>query len=99
MSRVTFDRTKEGVEMELSAEFLHDIEFLNLYNLNSALEGGVKIHHEANPRRVASAQRLFEAGLLTQNDGGYLTMLGVEVAEHAQAIVRLLPKSKSEMVS
>ena len=79
--------------MQLNAELLHDIEFLNLYNLNSALEGGLKIHHEANPRRVESAQRLFEAGLLTQSDGGYLTLLGVEVAEHAQAIVRLLSKN------
>ncbi|MDG0998425.1 MAG: DUF5669 family protein [Gammaproteobacteria bacterium] len=30
---------------------------------------------------------------MTQNDGGYLTLLGVEVAEHAQAIVRLLSKN------
>jgi uncharacterized protein (TIGR02647 family) len=33
---------------------------------------------------------LFAKGLITQQDGGYLTPLGQQAAEHVQALVRLL---------
>ncbi len=75
--------------MSLSREFLEDLELLNLFNLESS-QGGIKIHHEAAPERIASAKRLFERNFITLEDGGYLTTLGLEAAAHTQALVTML---------
>lgn len=75
--------------MDLNEDFIADVELLNLFELDSAQEG-LKIHHDATPKRIASAKRLFESKLTTQVDGGYLTPLGNQAAEHAQALVRIL---------
>ena len=48
------------------------------------------IHHAADAGRIQAGERLHAKGLTTQADGGYLTPLGVEAAEHAQALIRLL---------
>jgi uncharacterized protein (TIGR02647 family) len=74
--------------MSLSNEFLEDLELLNLFNLDSS-QGGIKIHHEAAPERIAS-KRLFASNITTLEDGGYLTPLGLEAAAHAQALVTML---------
>lgn len=75
--------------MSLSREFLEDLELLNLFNLESS-QGGIKIHHEAAPERIASAKRLFEKNFITLEDGGYLTPQGLEAAAHTQALVIML---------
>lgn len=75
--------------MHLNSEFLEELELLNLFNLDSSLEG-LKIHHKAAPERIASAKRLFDMSLITLVDGGYLTPLGIEAAQHTQALVRIL---------
>ena len=77
--------------MSLSHEFLEDLELLNLFNLESS-QGGIKIHHEAAPERIAAAKRLFEGNFITLEDGGYLTTLGLEAAAHTQALVTMLQK-------
>ena len=75
--------------MKLDEEFAADVELLNLFELDSS-QVGLKIHQVASQERIASAKRLFESGLTTQLDGGYLTPLGIKAAEHAQALVRIL---------
>ena len=75
--------------MHLSTDFLEEMELLNLFDLDSSL-GGLKIHNQADPARIASARRLFDKQLITLADGGYLTALGIEAAEHAQALVTIL---------
>ena len=75
--------------MNLNQEFLEEVELLNLFDLHSSLEG-LKIHQEAAPERIAAAKRLFEKNIVTLKDGGFLTSLGVEAAEHAQALVTML---------
>ncbi len=75
--------------MELSKEFFADVELLNLFTLESS-QSGLKIHHEAAPERIASAKRLFDMHLITQVDGGYLTPLGIQAAEHAQVLISVL---------
>lgn len=75
--------------MSLSHEFLEDLELLNLFNLESS-QGGLKIHHEAAPERIAAAKRLFDRNIITLEDGGYLTTLGLEAAAHTQALVTIL---------
>lgn len=53
---------------------------------NKSLMQGLKIHHDAEPSVVAAAQRLFDKGIVTRPDGGYLTNLGHDLAEHAVVI-------------
>jgi uncharacterized protein (TIGR02647 family) len=75
--------------MHLSDDFLKELELLSLFNLHSSQEG-LKIHHEAAPERISAAKRLFEKNIITLEDGGYLTPLGIEAAEHTQALVTML---------
>ncbi len=75
--------------MVLNKDFFADVELLNLFTLDSS-QAGLKIHHEAAPERIASAKRLFDKELITQVDGGYLTPLGHQAAEHAQILIRVL---------
>ncbi len=64
----------------------------------SSLQTGIKVHHDAAPEIIAAAQSLFDKGLSTLPDGGYLTDLGIEVAEHAQKLLAIL-STKSEHVA
>lgn len=75
--------------MVLTDEMVAEIRFLSLFNLASQQEG-VKVHHNAEPEMIAAAKRLFDKGLITQVDGGYLTDLGIEAAEHAQKMLTIL---------
>lgn len=56
---------------------------------------GIKVHKTAEARSIAAIQRLHDKGLLTQVDGGYLTSLGRNAAEHAQAALTLLTSAKA----
>jgi|TARA_R110000744_G_scaffold153828_2_gene268268 uncharacterized protein (TIGR02647 family) len=52
----------------------------------TSLMQGLKIHHDAEPAVVDAAKRLFEKGIVTLPDGGYLTDLGHDLIEHAQVV-------------
>ena len=79
--------------MSLTPELVAELEVLALFNLDSSQEG-LKIHQTAAPKAIAAAQRLYEKDLITQPDGGYLTSLGIDAAEHAQGLLTILaPKS------
>ena len=56
-----------------------------LFTLDSE-QSGLKIHHDAEPEVIAAAQRLFDKGIVTLPDGGYLTDLGHDLSEHAQVV-------------
>lgn len=74
----------------LSAEQFEEIKLLNQFNLESTATG-IKVHtSEASGDTVSAAARLFEKGLTDHVDGGYLTSRGIEAAEHAQSLVRIL---------
>lgn len=75
--------------MALTAELIEEIKILTHYNLTSIQEG-IKVHGAAKPDVVAAANRLFEKGLISQADGGYLTDLGIEAAEHVQGVLTIL---------
>jgi uncharacterized protein (TIGR02647 family) len=70
-------------------EFIEELNLLSLINLDSIQEW-LKVHHEAGAEKIAAAERLFEKGIITQVDGGYLTNLGIEAAEHAHALINIL---------
>lgn len=75
--------------MPVTAELNAEIKILNLFNLDSQMEG-LKVHKDADSDTRAAIARLHAKGLLTQIDGGYLTDLGVHCAEHIQTAMRIL---------
>ncbi|SDS47745.1 TIGR02647 family protein [Pseudomonas fuscovaginae UPB0736] len=75
--------------MSYTPELVAELEILALFNLGSSQEG-LKIHQTAAPSAIAAAQRLFDKELITQVDGGYLTSLGRDAAEHAQGLLTIL---------
>lgn len=76
--------------MQYSVELIEELAVLAMYNLANTQEG-LKIHHStAEPSSVAAAQRLHQKGLITLPDGGYLTSLGIEAADHAQSVFTIL---------
>ncbi len=75
--------------MSLKQQLVDEIEVLLRYNLDTTLEG-IKVHHDAPPAMRDATQRLFVKGLVSQKDGGYLTDLGHEAAEHTQAALAIL---------
>jgi len=75
--------------MSYTPENLAELNVLTLYDLSTNQEG-IKIHKTADPSVIAAAHSLFEKGILTQEDGGYLTSLGREAAEHAQSLSTML---------
>lgn len=68
---------------------IDQIEVLLHFNLETTLQG-LKIHHDARPGLVSAAKQLHELGLITEHDGGYLTDLGHEAAEHLQLALQIM---------
>lgn len=79
--------------MPITADMLDELNVLMKFDLSTTL-AGIKVHSDATPKTIAASQRLFEKGLLTQADGGYLTSLGYEAAQHVQSAVMILQDMK-----
>ena len=75
--------------MPYSREQIAELDVLIHFNLDTTLQG-IKFHANARPELIEAVERLYEKGLVTQTDGGYLTDLGHEAAEHAQALLLML---------
>ncbi len=57
---------------------------------SASLDRGIKVHSNARSEVIAACIALFDRGLVTQPDGGYLTDAGVEALAHAQSLAGLL---------
>lgn len=76
--------------MILSDELVQEMTLLMQYDLSST-QTGLKVHSgTASEQMIQAAQRLHAKKLVDQTDGGYLTSLGREVAEHVQSACRIL---------
>lgn len=75
--------------MPLSSEIVAELNTLMLFNVTNPQEG-IKVHKDAEQSRIDAAGRLHDKGLVTQADGGYLTDLGREAAEHLQMALTIL---------
>ena len=75
--------------MACTPELMQEFDVLLRFDLANSLHG-IKVHKTANIEVIAATQRLHRKGLLTQADGGYLTGLGRDAAEHAQALLTIL---------
>jgi uncharacterized protein (TIGR02647 family) len=80
--------------MSYTPELFAELDILTRYKLTTTQQG-IKVHHTADPAIIAAMQRLYDKGLVTQPDGGYLTDLGREAAEHAQAALTILTSAAS----
>lgn len=75
--------------MSINTDMLDELNILMMFDLTTT-QAGIKVHSDATPGAIAAAERLFQKGLLTQADGGYLTSLGYEAAQHVQSGVQIL---------
>jgi len=75
--------------MPIQQALVDEIELLLRYNLDSTQEG-IKVHDTAREGLVTAIKSLYKKGLVDSEDGGYLTDLGHEAAEHTQAALRIL---------
>ncbi len=69
-----------------------EVRLLAKFPEESHLEG-LKIHHDADEILIKSARSLFDKGMVTQTDGGYLTDSGREMVEHLHTVLDTLSKS------
>ncbi|MCJ2377547.1 TIGR02647 family protein [Vibrio sp. ZSDZ34] len=75
--------------MKYTNENVSQLNLLLQFDLSSAATG-IKVHQDASQDMRNAVQYLYEKGLCTMPDGGYLTDEGIEVAEHADKILRVL---------
>ena len=75
--------------MPYTSELVQELNALIRFDLDTGQQG-IKVRKTADEEIIAAVQRLHAKGLITQADGGYLTSLGREAAEHAQATLGLL---------
>ncbi|MGL6258949.1 TIGR02647 family protein [Vibrio sp. WXL103] len=75
--------------MKYTPELLAELNLLLQFDLSSAATG-IKVHSEASPEMQQAVARLYDKKLCTLPDGGYLTDEGIEVAEHADRVLRVL---------
>jgi uncharacterized protein (TIGR02647 family) len=75
--------------MSYTPQNLAELDVLMLFESPSGLEG-IKIHKNADAAVIAAAKQLYEGGFITQVDGGYLTPLGAQAAEHAHSLYLML---------
>ena len=80
--------------MPYTPDLVQELNTLIRFNLETSQQG-IKVHKTADPDVIAATRRLFAKGLLTQSDGGYLTGIGRDAAEHAQAALTILNSSAS----
>ena len=84
--------------MRYTDDQMAEMDILIRYNLQSTQQG-IKVHSKANRDQINAVQRLFDKGLVTAVDGGYLTDLGRKAAEHAQALLLMLSEHEESMAS
>ncbi len=75
--------------MKYLPEHLSELNLLLQFDLSSSATG-IKVHSDASEEMQLAVKSLFAKGLCTLPDGGYLTDEGIEVAEHADKILRVL---------
>ena len=75
--------------MPFQPELIEELNMIVRFKPDSIQEG-LKVHSNAAPDVIAATQRLYDKGLISQPDGGYLTDLGHELAQHAQSVLNIL---------
>ena len=85
---------KRDPTMSFTPDLVQELNALIRFDL-ATTQQGFKVHKTADAEVIATIRRLHQKGLLTLEDGGYLTSLGRDAAEHAQAALTILTSSES----
>lgn len=84
--------------MHYTKKQMAEMDVLINYSLES-IQQGIKVHSSADTELIDAVERLFDKGLVTQKDGGYLTDIGRKAAEHAQALALMLAPHQHSIAS
>ena len=84
--------------MHYNSEQMAELNVLVQYSLDTTNQG-IKVHSTASEEKIDAVERLFDKGLVTQVDGGYLTDIGKKAAEHAQALLLMLAAHDQNIAS
>ncbi len=79
--------------MNFTQQQTAELNVLINFNLDSTLNG-IKVHSTATTEMRDAVKRLYQKGMLSSIDGGYLTSLGHTAAEHAQTLRLLLANTE-----
>jgi uncharacterized protein (TIGR02647 family) len=72
-----------------SDNLFEEMKLLAKFPTQSQLEG-IKIHNDALPVVISAAKALFDKGLISQSDGGYLTDSGIETVDNLHRVLATL---------
>ena len=84
--------------MPYTSDLVDELNTLIRFDLDTG-QHGIKVHKTADAQVISAVQRLHAKGLITQSDGGYLTRLGREAAEHAQTMLGILTTGIAASIS
>lgn len=83
--------------MSFTASHIEELNLLMQFD-TSTLGRGIKVHSNARREVIDACQRLYDEGLVSQPDGGYLTDSGIEALTHVQTLAGLLNAQKPGQV-
>ncbi|WP_027856809.1 TIGR02647 family protein [Marinobacterium jannaschii] len=75
--------------MPYNRELMEELNVLALFDLETT-QAGIKVHSDARPELIEATKRLYEKGLVSNPDGGYLTPLGHDAAENSSVLLTIL---------
>ena len=75
--------------MPFNTTTLEELNLLMQFD-SATLSSGIKVHSSARQEVISACQSIFDKGLVSQHDGGYLTDAGIEALAHAQVLAGLL---------
>lgn len=83
------DEIAKELHMKYTTENIAELNLLLQFDISSAATG-IKVHNDATEELQEAVKRLYAKNLCTLPDGGYLTDEGIEVAESAYRVLRIL---------
>ena len=75
--------------MSFTSSHIEELNLLMQFD-TAPMDRGIKGPSSARPAIIHACQKLFDEGLVSQRDGGYLTDAGVEALSHVQMLAGLL---------
>lgn len=81
--------------MSFTSSSIEELNLLLQFDSSSS-ERGIKVHSSARREVIAACSKLFDRGLVSQPDGGYLTDSGIEALSHAQVLAGMLCEREPE---
>ncbi|MBT1451347.1 TIGR02647 family protein [Glaciecola sp. XM2] len=81
--------------MQFNQALTDELNLILKFPSDSLLQG-IKIHKDAGEEVVAAVQRLYEKGIVTQADGGYLTDLGHDLHARIEVVAQALNNTEAK---